>query len=69
MATMIPTEPYEYTRESHEGDIFRYFEKNLPKEYYVFHSVILDSFDEESNKFEEKQKKAINGIYSQNLCK
>lgn len=52
MATMIPTEPYEYTRESHEGDIFRYFEKNLPKEYYVFHSVILDSFDEESNKFD-----------------
>ena len=52
MATMIPTEPYEYKRESREGDIFSYFEKNLPKEYYVFHSVILDSFDEASNKFE-----------------
>ena len=52
MATMIPTEPYEYTRESREGDIFSYFEKNLPKEYYVFHSVILDSFDKERNKFE-----------------
>ena len=51
MATMIPTEPYEYTRESREGDIFSYFEKNLPKEYYVFHSIILDLFDEEKNEF------------------
>jgi guanylate kinase len=47
MATMIPTEPYEYTKVSWEGYSFNCFKK-LPDNYYVFHSFKMNQVNPET---------------------
>lgn len=53
MAHMIPPEPKDFDKRSHEGDVFNALSK-LSDEYYVFHSVTPVGFTSEDEFYERE---------------